>query len=168
MQNIMQPLCKCSYWQKGLEQSVSERIHCTDRRRPKYSTSHFFTFQEHRLNMLNLAKCQHTQTRVTPIRQNLMNASVDVCRCNVNWPLKCVRVGPLNIFRVGGTEHEGLPIFFWRHPWRSHQPTHIRLEAHVQHSVCFIQNQIPQLTQANLTEKSKTSQIIYSIIYEIL
>lgn len=58
--------------------------------------------------MLNPQK--QAQTRVTT-NQTKPDKCVCICRY-MNWPLKRVRVRPLNIFRVGGTEHEGLSILF--------------------------------------------------------
>lgn len=57
---------------------------------------------------------------------------------------------PLNLFWIGGAEHEGLSLFFRRHSRRAHQLSHVWLKTHIQHSVGFIQHQIANFTQSNL------------------
>ncbi len=66
------------------------------------------------------------------------------CRCG--WS----RSRPLNVFRVGRTEHQSLTVFFGRHSRGAHQAAHVRLKPHIQHPVSLVQHQVPQFTQPNL------------------
>ena len=66
-------------------------------------------------------------------------------------------------FREGSTEHESLPDARATHLVICYNRSDVLLEAHVQHSICFVQNQM-----SNLSKCVKYNDLIDNFIYRIL
>lgn len=50
----------------------------------------------------------------------------------------------LDLFREGSTEHHGLSDAFVWHGVLFHDASDLRFEAHVQHAICLIQDQVAE------------------------
>ena len=66
----------------------------------------------------------------------------------------------LNFLRECSTEHQSLPSTSWRHRILLNDTSDLRLKAHVQHTISFIQHQI---TAHNSMARWKKDHLLYKI-----
>lgn len=53
----------------------------------------------------------------------------------------------LDLFRKGRAEHHGLSHAFVRHGVLFNDASYLRFESHVQHAICFVQDQVAAATE---------------------